>query len=130
MQIKEKVLYWSEHECFDPETRKEASKMLKENNQTEMEECFNKVLEFGTGGLRGPMGIGTNRMNRYTVMQATEGVARMIEFENSKSQIESSRSGVVIGFDSRNHSKNFAEATAEVLCAHGIKVYLFSELCN
>ena len=93
MQLKEKVLYWSEHECFDPETRKLASKMLKENNQSEMGECFNQVLEFGTGGLRGPMGIGTNRMNRYTVMQATEGVARMIEIEDSQSQFELCHSG-------------------------------------
>ncbi|HJM08439.1 MAG TPA: phospho-sugar mutase [SAR324 cluster bacterium] len=128
MQLKNKVRYWSENECFDPATREQALRMLDENNQKEMEECFKHVLEFGTGGLRGPMGVGTNRMNRYTVMQATEGLARVIELENTQSQNVTSHSGVVIGYDSRNHSKNFAQASAEVLCAHGIKVYLFSEI--
>ena len=78
-QLLDKVRYWSENQCFDSETRDHAKRMLQENNQKEIEECFKNVLEFGTGGLRGPMGIGTNRMNRYTVMQATEGLARVIE---------------------------------------------------
>ena len=128
MQLEDKVRYWSENECFDPATREQALRMLNENNQKEMEECFKLVLEFGTGGLRGPMGVGTNRMNRYTVMQATEGLARVIELEDTQAQSVTSHSGVVIGYDSRNHSKNFAQASSECLCAHGIKVYMFSEI--
>ncbi|MEC9229986.1 MAG: phospho-sugar mutase, partial [SAR324 cluster bacterium] len=127
-QLLDKVRYWSEHQCFDSETRDHAKRMLQENNQKEIEECFKNVLEFGTGGLRGPMGIGTNRMNRYTVMQATEGLARVIEAQGSGTLDGKSYSGVVIGYDSRNQSKQFAEAAAEVLCAHKIQVFLFSEI--
>ena len=127
-QLLDKVRYWSEHQCFDSETREHAKRMLQENNQKEIEECFKSVLEFGTGGLRGPMGIGTNRMNRYTVMQATEGLARVIEAQGSGTKNGNSYSGVVIGYDSRNQSKQFAEAAAEVLCAHKIQVFLFSEI--
>ena len=127
-QLLDKVRYWSEHQCFDSETRDHAKRMLQENNQKEIEECFKNVLEFGTGGLRGPMGIGTNRMNRYTVMQATEGLARVIEAQGSGSKNGNSYAGVVIGYDSRNQSKQFAEAAAEVLCAHKIQVFLFSEI--
>ena len=61
-ELLDKVRYWSEHQCFDSETRDHAKRMLQENNQKEIEECFKSVLEFGTGGLRGPMGIGTNRI--------------------------------------------------------------------
>ena len=64
------------------------------------------------------MGIGTNRMNRYTVMQATEGLARVIEAQGSETKDGNSYAGVVIGYDSRNQSKQFAEAATEVLCAH------------
>ena len=127
-QLLDKVRYWSEHQCFDPETRDHAKRMLQENNQKEIEECFKNVLEFGTGGLRGPMEIGTNRMNRYTVMQATEGLARVIEAQGSGTKNGNSYSGVLIGYDSRNQSKQFAEAVAEVLCAHKIQVFLFSEI--
>ena len=95
-QLLDKVRYWSEHQCFDSETREHAKRMLQENNQKEIEECFKNVLEFGTGGLRGPMGIGTNRMNRYTVMQATEGLARVIEAQGSGSKNGNSYAGVVL----------------------------------
>ena len=118
----ETVRYWSENPRFDRETRAEARRMLDDRFEQERKECFDGVLEFGTGGLRGIMGVGTNRMNRYTVMQTTEGLAkviRMLEDGNS--------SGVVIGNDSRHNSKYFAQVSAEVLTAHDIPVFLFAD---
>ena len=79
MEIFETVKFWSENSCFDADTRAEAKKLLEAKNQKKREECFGSLLEFGTGGLRGIMGVGTNRINRYTVQMATEGVARIIE---------------------------------------------------
>ena len=79
MEIIETVKFWAENSCFDAETRAEAKKLLDAENQKKREECFGSLLEFGTGGLRGIMGVGTNRINRYTVQMVTEGVARIIE---------------------------------------------------
>lgn len=95
---------------------------LQKDNATELEDAFYKNLEFGTGGLRGVMGIGTNRMNKYTVGMATQGYANYLKqcFGNDVS--------VVIGHDSRNNSRFFAETTAHVFAANGIKVYLFEAL--
>ena len=90
-------------------------------NENEIYERFYKNLNFGTAGLRGILGAGTNRMNTYTVAKATEGYARYL----NKLKDDSS---VVIAYDSRNMSKEFAEITANVFCANGIKVYLFKEL--
>ena len=124
MEIIETVKFWAENSCFDADTRAEAKKLLDAENQKKREECFGSLLEFGTGGLRGIMGVGTNRINRYTVQMATEGVARIIE----KKKNESGTTGVVIGYDSRHNSFEFAKVASEVLAAHGIPVYLFRKI--
>ena len=121
--VREIAQYWAETNCFDETTREEAKLLLETATEEELIDRFGTTLEFGTGGLRGVMGVGLNRMNRYTVMQATEGLARYIE----KRQ-ETVASGVVIGFDSRNNSEVFARAAAEVLAKHGIRVYLFRDI--
>ncbi|MEC8434299.1 MAG: phospho-sugar mutase [SAR324 cluster bacterium] len=121
--VREIAQYWAETNCFDETTREEAKLLLETATEEELRDRFGTTLEFGTGGLRGVMGVGLNRMNRYTVMQATEGLARYIE----KRQ-ETDASGVVIGFDSRNNSEVFAHAAAEVLAKHGIRVYLFRDI--
>lgn len=114
---------WAEHPFFDEATRAQARALLAEEQASEREECFGASLEFGTGGLRGLMGVGTNRMNQYTVMQATEGLARYMEqHPDPKAQ------GVVIGYDSRNQSREFAQTAASVIAAHGLPVYLFREI--
>jgi len=118
------VKHWAENPYFDTETRSEAKKLLADDKQNEREECFGSLLEFGTGGLRGIMGVGTNRINRYTIQMATEGVARII---NKKGK-ESDASGVVIGYDSRHRSFEFAQVSSQVLAAHGIPVFLFREI--
>ena len=102
----------------DSNTVSELMKM----NDSEKQDAFYRCLEFGTGGLRGVMGAGTNRMNIYTVRQATQGVANEIIESGKESK------GVVIAFDSRNNSKRFAYECARVLCANGIKTYLFDDL--
>ena len=124
MDILETVKLWSENHYFDAETRMEAKKLLAKDKNTEREECFGSLLEFGTGGLRGIMGVGTNRINRYTIQMATEGLARLIK----KKEKESGSSSVVIGYDSRHHSFEFAKVSSQVLAAHGIQVYLFREI--
>jgi phosphoglucomutase len=124
MDILETVKLWAENPYFDKETRSTAKKLLAEDKQTEREECFGSLLEFGTGGLRGIMGVGTNRINRYTIQMATEGVARIIERKGK----ESDATGVVIGYDSRHRSFEFAQVSSQVLAAHGIPVYLFREI--
>ena len=95
---------------------------LKENDLTELEDAFYRNLEFGTGGLRGIMGVGTNRMNKYTVGMATQGLANYM-----KANVEGPLS-VCISFDSRNNSPEFAQIAANVLAANGIKVYIFNKL--
>jgi phosphoglucomutase len=120
----EKVKLWAENPYFDTETRSAAKILLSDDKQNEREECFGSLLEFGTGGLRGIMGVGTNRINRYTIQMATEGVARII---NKKGK-ESDASGVVIGYDSRHRSFEFAQISSQVLAAHGIPVFLFREI--
>lgn len=109
-------------DSYDIETRNEVSRMLAENS-TELIDSFYKNLEFGTGGLRGIMGVGTNRMNKYTVGMATQGLANYIlrSFPNMEPS-------VAIAFDSRNNSSYFAQVAAEVMSANGIKVYLFDKL--
>ena len=102
----------------DSDTLKEIEKM----NESEMQDAFYRCLEFGTGGLRGVMGAGTNRMNVYTVRQATQGVANEVIDSGGEDK------GVVIAFDSRNNSKKFAYECARVLCANGVKTYLFDDL--
>ncbi|MBS1567007.1 MAG: phospho-sugar mutase, partial [Bacteroidetes bacterium] len=106
---------------FDQET-KDAVKKLQSENPKELEEAFYRNLEFGTGGLRGIMGVGTNRMNKYTVGMATQGFANYMK-QQLKGEIK-----VAIAHDSRNNSRFFAETTANVFAANGIKVFLFESL--
>ncbi len=115
---------WSENKFFDKQTQIEAKRILEKNDQMEIEDCFASFLEFGTGGLRGIMGVGTNRINQYTIQMVTEGLSRIIE----NSLIPPKKNGVVIGYDSRNNSFDFAKKTCEVLLAHGLKVYLFRDI--
>ncbi len=118
--ILEKVNVWLNGN-YDDET-KAAIRQMQLNNQEELAESFYQNLEFGTGGLRGIMGVGTNRMNRYTVGMATQGLANYLK-KNFEGEIK-----VVVGHDSRNNSRFFAETVANVFAANGIKVFLFSEL--
>lgn len=108
---------------YDQVTRNEVKRLM-ETDPKELEECFYRTLEFGTGGLRGIMGVGTNRMNKYTVGMATQGIANYM-----KAHFEGlSRISVAVAFDSRNNSPQFARITAEVFAANGFKVYLFDAL--
>ncbi len=111
------------NEGYDDQTKKEVELLLK-GNPSELEDCFYKNLEFGTGGLRGIMGVGTNRMNKYTVGMATQGLANYLLKEFASKEAKS----VAIAFDSRNNSPFFAKITADVFAANGFKVYLFKEL--
>ena len=97
--------------------------MLNAEDKTELIECFYKDLEFGTGGLRGIMGMGSNRMNIYTVGAATQGLSNYLKREFAGQQIS-----VVVGHDCRNNSRLFAETSANIFSANGIKVYLFEAL--
>ena len=116
MDIHEKYEYWL---TFDDNTKNELESIT---DKKEIEDRFYKDLEFGTGGLRGIMGAGANRMNKYTVGKATKGLCEYLknEFAGEKS--------VVIAYDSRNNSKAFADCAAEVLCYNGIKTFLFEEI--
>ena len=109
------------HGNYDEET-KNAIRKLQAEYENELTDAFYKNLEFGTGGLRGIMGVGTNRMNKYTVGMATQGYANYLK------QCFGNDVRVVIGHDCRNNSRSFAEITANVFAANGIKVYLFESL--
>ena len=109
---------------YDEETKKELRRMMDSEDKTELIEAFYKDLEFGTGGLRGIMGVGTNRMNKYTVGSATQGLSNYLKAQFPHvPQIS-----VVIGHDCRNNSRKFAEISANIFSANGIKVYLFEDL--
>lgn len=118
--IQQKIDTWL-NGSFDQASKNEIQKLQKEN-PAELADAFYKNLEFGTGGLRGLMGVGTNRMNKYTVGMATQGYANYLKqsFGNEVS--------VAIAHDSRNNSRFFAETTAHVFAANGIRVYLFESL--
>ncbi|MBM3183831.1 MAG: phospho-sugar mutase [Chlamydiae bacterium] len=108
---------------FDEETKSEIKRFLKENPK-ELSSAFFKDLSFGTGGMRGIMGIGTNRINVYTIRKATQGLANYLKKEPPSSDLK-----VFIGFDVRHHSKEFAEETAKVLAGNGIGAILSQEIC-
>lgn len=110
---------------YDEETRAEVRSMLDAEDKTQLIDAFYKDLEFGTGGLRGIMGAGTNRMNIYTVGAATQGLANYLK-DTFK---ELPQISVAVGHDVRNNSRKFAELTARVFAANGIKVYLFDGPC-
>ena len=111
---------WCENPYFDEKTRKELKNIA--GDEKEISDRFYKDLAFGTGGLRGVIGAGTNRMNIYTVRKATQGLANFIIEENGQEK------GVAIAFDSRNMSPEFAEEAARCLCANGIRTWLFESL--
>ncbi|MBX9853639.1 MAG: phospho-sugar mutase [Cytophagaceae bacterium] len=119
---KEKIQKWLDG-SVDTETRESIKKLIKDNKEDELIDSFYKDLEFGTGGLRGLMGPGSNRMNKYTIGMATQGLANYLKKNFPNEQIK-----VAIAHDSRNNSDYFAKITAEVFSANGIKVYLFKEL--
>lgn len=118
--ILEKAKKWTT-DAFDAATQKEVQQLIA-TNEAELTERFYKDLEFGTGGLRGIMGAGTNRINMYTVGMATQGLANYLK------QSFTGNISVAIAYDSRNNSPLFARKTAEVFAANGIKAYLFKEL--
>jgi phosphoglucomutase len=119
--IKERVSAWINGN-FDEETKREIARLEKES-PTELADAFYRNLEFGTGGLRGIMGVGTNRMNRYTVGMATQGYANYLKATYPGGTIR-----VAIAHDPRNNSRLFAEIVANVMGANGIKVFLFEDL--
>ncbi|HEX8334008.1 MAG TPA: phospho-sugar mutase [Segetibacter sp.] len=119
--ILDKVNVWLNGN-YDQETKDEILRLQKEKPE-ELAEAFYKNLEFGTGGLRGIMGVGTNRMNKFTIGMATQGFANYLKKTYEDAEIK-----VAIGHDCRNNSRFFAETTANVFAANGIKVYLFEEL--
>ena len=108
---------------YNTETKQEISRMIAAEDKTELIESFYRDLEFGTGGLRGIMGAGTNRMNIYTVGAATQGLSNYL-----KAQFPNQKISVVIGHDCRNNSRLFAEISANIFSANGIKVYLWEDL--
>ncbi|MCH5218955.1 MAG: phospho-sugar mutase [Muribaculaceae bacterium] len=110
-------------DIYDAETRAEVKRMLDSEDKTELIESFYKNLEFGTGGLRGIMGAGINRMNKYTVGAATQGLANYLK----EAFAELPEISVVVGHDVRNNSRKFAEIVADIFSANGIKVYLFED---
>lgn len=122
-QCEEKAKQWLSP-AFDEETRKSVKEMLEAADKTELIESFYKDLEFGTGGLRGIMGAGSNRMNIYTVGMATQGFANYLK-KNFKDRKQIS---VVVCHDCRNNSDLFAKTVANIFSANGIKVYLFEEM--
>jgi len=122
-QVKAKANAWLS-EDYDVDTREKVQALLDKEDSTNLIEAFYKDLEFGTGGLRGIMGVGSNRMNIYTVGAATQGLANYLKKEFA----DLPQISVVIGHDCRNNSRLFAEKSADIFSANGIKVYLFPDL--
>jgi phosphoglucomutase len=120
MNYKDTFRFWLEDNYFDDQTKQEL--LAIRNDEKEVEDRFYRELEFGTGGLRGVIGAGTNRMNVYTVRKATQGLANYILKQNGQDK------GVVIAYDSRRFSPEFAKEAALCLCANGIRAYLFDAL--
>ena len=122
MDYKQKYEQWLKDDCFDADTKKELEAIA--DNDKEIKERFYKDLEFGTGGLRGIIGAGTNRMNIYTVGKASQGLANYILEQGE----EAKKMGIAIAFDSRNMSAEFAQTTGLVMAANGICAYIYPSL--
>ncbi|MDO9510772.1 MAG: phospho-sugar mutase [Bacteroidales bacterium] len=120
-RVKERATQWLSS-GFDKETRDRVSYLI-ENDPKELSESFYRDLEFGTGGLRGIMGVGTNRMNHYTVGMATQGLANYLLKQYGNSEIK-----IAVAYDCRNNNTVFAETVASVMSANGIRVFLFDDL--
>ena len=125
MDYLEKFESWKNDLFFDAQTRQELKTLNINTDRTDIEDRFYQDLAFGTGGLRGVMGAGTNRMNRYTVGRATLGLGRYLLSVFGKEA--AGKQGVVVAYDMRHHSQEFAAVTADILSGMGIKVWLFSE---
>jgi phosphoglucomutase len=121
-EVKEKARRWLDSPI--DETSKNEIRQMMDHNEPELVECFYKELEFGTGGLRGIMGVGTNRMNIYTVGMATQGLCNYLLKQFSDRETIS----VAVAYDCRNNSPRFAEITAQICVANGIGAYLFEDL--
>ncbi|MEQ9426461.1 MAG: phospho-sugar mutase [Cyclobacteriaceae bacterium] len=121
-EVKNKAQIWLDSP-IDEDSKSQIKKLLASDDTTDLVDSFYKDLEFGTGGLRGIMGVGSNRMNKYTIGMATQGLANYLNQNFPNEEIS-----VAIAHDSRNNSPYFAEVTASVFSANGIKVYLFEEL--
>ena len=119
-----KAKEWLASPVYDEQTKAEVKALLDAEDKTALVDAFYQSLEFGTGGLRGIMGAGTNRMNRYIVGAATQGFANYI----NKAFAGKKDIAVVVGHDCRNHGREFAETVANIFSANGIKVYLFESL--
>ena len=122
-QVQSKAQQWLDSPVIDSNTKSEVKSLLEKKDSKELIDNFYKDLEFGTGGLRGIMGAGSNCMNKYTVGMATQGLANYLDKTFPGKKI-----GVAIAHDSRNNSRFFAQVTADVLSANGIDVYMFPEL--
>jgi len=122
MNYLDAFIFWKNDVFFDAATRSELAALNPEEDRKEIEDRFYRDLEFGTGGLRGVMGAGTNRMNKYTVGKATAGLGKYL-LDTYGSEV-CCRRGVVVGYDTRNNSENFSRITANVLSGMGIRVYL------
>lgn len=115
---------WVDSPLYDKETQAEVKAMIEADDKTPLIDSFYRTLEFGTGGLRGIMGAGTNRMNIYTVGAATQGLSNYL----NKNFKDLEQISVVVGHDCRNNSRLFAETSANIFSANGIKVYLFDDM--
>ena len=122
MDYKQTYLSWLNDERLNGEARKELNDI--KNNEEEIEYSFGAELEFGTAGMRGVIGYGTNKMNVYTVSRATQGLSEFIKSLGA----EAMQKGVVISYDTRLKSEEFAHAAAEVLAANDIKAYIFDDV--
>lgn len=122
-QCEEVARQWMTSPLYDKDTQEEVKKLMDDPDKTGLIEAFYKTLEFGTGGLRGIMGAGTNRMNIYTVGAATQGLSNYLNKAFAGKEIS-----VVVGHDCRNNSRLFAETSANIFSANGIKVYLFEDM--
>lgn len=125
MTYREQYKYWCTSPYFNETTQTELKTLT---NEAEIEDRFYKELEFGTGGIRGILGAGTNRMNIYTVRKATQGLANYIINQDKKDSQKIKNKGVAIAYDSRRMSPEFADETALCLAANGIKAYVFESL--
>ena len=121
-ETQQRIQQWTSNE-YDPETIAEVKRLVDQNEETELLDSFYKELEFGTGGLRGIMGVGSNRMNKYTIGKATQGLANYLKKQFPDQQLK-----VAVSYDSRNNSQSFGHLVADVFSANDFQVYLFQEL--
>ena len=121
--VESRIQSWLNSPVIDDATKNEIRKLIADQKEKELTDSFYKELEFGTGGLRGVMGVGSNCMNSYTLGKATQGLSNYLNKTYPNGPIK-----VAIAYDSRNNSKEFAQITANIFSANNIQVYLFDEL--